>query len=80
MIAQEIKNVAPYTVELTQFGEQHMEDENGVERVVKEGEAFYSYDSSALTYMLINGMKEQQKEIEDLKKLVMELQQKVNNK
>lgn len=75
VIAQEIKEVAPYTVELMPFGQLMEEDENGVERVVKPGENFYSYDSSALTYMLINAVKElksmndsQAKAIEELKK------------
>lgn len=58
VIAQEIKEVAPYTVELTPFGQVKQEDENGVERILKPGEEFYSYDSSALTYMLINAVKE----------------------
>lgn len=77
VLAQEIKEVAPYTVELTKFGQVNEEDENGVEYVKKEGEEFYTYDSSSLTYMLINAVKElkslndeQQKMIEDLKKEV----------
>ena len=77
VLAQEIKEVAPYTVELTKFGQVNEEDENGVEHVKKEGEEFYTYDSSSLTYMLINAVKElkslnddQQKMIEDLKKEV----------
>lgn len=77
VLAQEIKEVAPYTVELTKFGQVNEEDENGVEHVKKEGEEFYTYDSSSLTYILINAVKElkslnddQQKMIEDLKKEV----------
>lgn len=80
VLAQEIKEVAPYTVELTKFGQVNEEDENGVEHVKKEGEEFYTYDSSSLTYMLINAVKElkslndeQQKMIEDLKKEVEDL-------
>jgi hypothetical protein len=80
VLAQEIKEVAPYTVELTKFGQVNEEDENGVEHVKKEGEEFYTYDSSSLTYMLINAVKElkslndeQQKMIEDLKKEVENL-------
>jgi hypothetical protein len=85
VIAQEIKEVAPYTVELMPFGQVNMEDENGVERVVKPGEDFYSYDSSSLTYMLINAVKElksmndsQAEAIENLKKEIENL--KSNNR
>jgi Chaperone of endosialidase len=82
VIAQEIKEVAPYTVQLTQFGQIKSEDANGNEQVVKEGEAFYSYDSSALTYMLINAIKElkqlnddQQQQISELARQLEQLRQ-----
>jgi hypothetical protein len=58
VIAQEIREVAPYTVEPKFFGQEKTEDENGTERIVKQGEEFLTYDSSALTYMLINSVKE----------------------
>ncbi len=67
VIAQEIKEIAPYMVELKHFGEQMSEDENGVEKVIKKGEEFYTYDASALNYMLINAIQEQQAQIEVLK-------------
>lgn len=67
IIAQEIKDVAPYTVELSPFGQLVKEDENGNEIIVKAGDLRYTFDSSALTYLLINGMQEQQTEIESLK-------------
>ena len=54
VVAQEIKTVAPYMVSTFQ----------------KNGEAFYNVDNSAMTYMLINAIKEQQKQIDELKKLV----------
>ncbi|MDP7429983.1 MAG: hypothetical protein QGG97_00375, partial [Flavobacteriales bacterium] len=39
------------------------EDENGVEKIIDEGEKFYTFDPSAFDYMLINAVKEQQEMI-----------------
>lgn len=51
VIAQEIEEVAPHMVSTYE----------------KEGEEYLQVDNSAMTYMLINAVKEQQEQIEDLK-------------
>ena len=64
ILAQDMKEIAPYMVELTPLGQVVEEDENGNERIVKEGTPYFTYDGSALTYMLVNAVKEQQKTID----------------
>ncbi len=70
VIAQDMAAIAPYMVELRPFGQKVEEDEQGKEIIVKPGVPYYTYDSSALTYMLVNAVKEQQAIIEELKKQV----------
>lgn len=60
VVAQELEKIAPYMVETFE----------------KEGEDYLSVDNSAMVYMLINSVKEQQKMIEELKAEVMELKRK----
>lgn len=60
VIAQDIQKVAPYMV--SSFN--------------KTGKEYLNVDNTAMTYMLINAVKEQQKEIEALKELVKKLQAK----
>ena len=50
------------------------EDENGVEKIIDEGEKFYTFDPSAFDYMLINAIKEQQKIIETLEERITQLE------
>jgi hypothetical protein len=57
VLAQDIKSIAPYMVGSFQ----------------KNGEPYYNVDNSAMTYMLINAVKEQQQQIDELKKLVEKL-------
>lgn len=64
VLAQELQSIAPYMVGSFQ----------------KEGETYYTVDNSAMTYMLINAVKEQQhmihkqqQQIDDLKKIVEQL-------
>jgi len=52
IIAQEMRQIAPYTIEESTF-------DNGT------GETYLSYDGSALVYMLVNAVKEQQIIIDD---------------
>jgi len=66
VIAQELKEVAPYMV--STFSK------------VNDDHEYYSVDNSAMTYMLINAVKEQQKQIELLTKEVEELKQKIAKK
>lgn len=58
IIAQEIKAILPYTVE-TQKRKLHPNDESLTD--------FFVFNGSSLQYVLINAIKEQQSQIEDLK-------------
>jgi hypothetical protein len=57
VLAQDIKSVAPYMVGSFQ----------------KNGQLYFNVDNSAMTYMLINAVKEQQRQIDELKKMVQQL-------
>ena len=57
VLAQELQTVAPYMVG----------------RFNKEGTDYLNVDNTAMTYMLINAVKEQQQQIEELKSLVKKL-------
>ena len=63
VLAQDVLNVAPYMVQEENFWQKVEEDENGVEKIIDEGEKFYTFDPSAFDYMLINAVKEQQEMI-----------------
>ncbi|MEL6190810.1 MAG: tail fiber domain-containing protein [Bacteroidota bacterium] len=63
IIAQEIQKVAPYMVN---------------EVKTEDFENQLSYDGTALTYMLVNAVKEQQKEIEDQQTQIQALQEENN--
>ena len=76
VIAQEIKEVAPYTVELKPF-KQQVSEAKGNESDPSFNEEYYVYDPSSLPYMLINAMKEQQKVIESLQLTVNNLQSEI---
>ncbi len=54
VVAQELQAIAPYMVKPYH----------------KNNETYYSVDNSSMIYMLINAVKEQQKQIDDLRKLV----------
>ncbi|MEO7310872.1 MAG: tail fiber domain-containing protein [Chitinophagaceae bacterium] len=54
VLAQELKEIAPYMVG----------------SFIKDNNGYLNVDNSAMTYMLINAVKEQQKQIEELKALV----------
>ena len=85
ILAQEIQEVAPYMVETIYLGQQVEEDENGVQHILDEGTPYLSYDASALDYMLINAVQEQQEtiesqenELEEMRQLLLQLQQRVD--
>ena len=63
--AQDMLDVAPFMVEEKPFGQLVREDASGREHVEKPGENYYSYDPSALVYMLVNAVQEQQKMLEE---------------
>ncbi|PSR54974.1 hypothetical protein AHMF7605_16420 [Adhaeribacter arboris] len=64
VIAQEIKKVAPYMV-----------DEFLYENTTGQEEKYLNYDASALTYILVNSVKEQQKIIQAMQAENQELKQ-----
>jgi len=68
VIAQELKEIAPYMVSVS-----NNKTEDGVND-------YLSVDNSAMTYMLINAVKEQQKMIDELKQEIQILKEKINPK
>ncbi|RLD19240.1 MAG: hypothetical protein DRI69_08775 [Bacteroidetes bacterium] len=77
ILAQDMLEIAPYMVETKAFGQVVEEDEQGIEHITNPGEEFYTYDSSALVYMLVNAVKEQQQSISDQQKEIIELKERI---
>ncbi len=67
VVAQDVKDVVPYTIKTWKAK---------LEPADSEETELYDFDSNALTYVLINAVKEQQKQIDVLKNRIMELKQK----
>ncbi len=67
VIAQEIRDIAPHMVAETLLFRQEVETADGPAEVIQEGEAFLTYDSSSLVYILVNAVQEQQELIESLR-------------
>lgn len=61
VLAQELQTIAPYMVKTFK----------------KEDKEFLSVDNTAMTFMLINAVKEQQQQIEESKKMIAELKRKI---
>ncbi|MFH1583308.1 MAG: tail fiber domain-containing protein, partial [Candidatus Falkowbacteria bacterium] len=70
VIAQDILDVAPYTIQTWKAK---------LEATDTEETELYNFDASALTFVLINAVKEQQKQIDELKSEIEELQNEVNS-
>ncbi|OGX18931.1 MAG: hypothetical protein A3K83_06555, partial [Omnitrophica WOR_2 bacterium RBG_13_44_8b] len=68
VIGQEIQKVAPYTIKTYRAK---------LEPTDKTKTELLNFDSSALTFVIINAIKEQQKEIEDLKAKIDSLEKKL---
>ncbi|MGE0562071.1 MAG: tail fiber domain-containing protein [Flavobacteriales bacterium] len=66
VLAQELKKIAPYMVNEWEYKKEES----------SKGEKYLGVDNGAMTYMLINAIKEQQKMIDDLKKEVEALKNK----
>lgn len=64
VLAQQLKEVSPYMVE------------ESAKNKTADGNGYLSVDNSAMTYMLINAVKEQQQQIEILKKEIEKLKEK----
>ena len=85
IIAQEMQEVAPYTITPVQLpiadvkNVRSMNDET-VESDFSSGriESFLRFDPNAITYMLVNAVKEQQEMIENKEVEIQELKEKVN--
>lgn len=77
IIAQDVQQIAPYMVEEKPFFQKVVEDENGVETIVDPGTNYLTYDGSALTYILVNAVKEQQAQIELLNSDIVELERRL---
>ena len=68
VIAQDLQQVSPYMVKDWVYKSQPQE----------QGTTYLGVDNGAMTYMIINSVKEQQKQIEELKK-ILEEQKKIND-
>jgi hypothetical protein len=74
IIAQEMQEVAPYMIEEVAMFSKVEEDEDGNEVIVDPGEKYLTYDATALTYMLVNAVKEQQELITQLQERIRQLE------
>ena len=77
VIAQDMASIAPYMVEERDLFREVHEDEDGVEQVVDPGEPFLTFDPSALPYLLVNAVQEQQRLIDELRSQNDELRRRV---
>lgn len=66
VLAQDMLSIAPYMVREQPRGQRVREIENGVDEILEAGEMVYTFDPSALVYLLINTVQEQQRQIEEL--------------
>jgi hypothetical protein len=64
VLAQDMLAIAPYMVEEVPLGQVVREIENGVDEVLEPGTPAYTFDPSALDYMMINAIQELQRMIE----------------
>jgi hypothetical protein len=75
--AQDMLDVAPFMVEERALWQTVVEDEAGKETVIDPGKPYYTFDPSALDYMLINAVKEQQALIREQREVIEALQRRV---
>lgn len=74
ILAQDMQKIAPYTVGKFKYIDSNSNDRNSP----KQETEYLSFNSHALTFVTINAIKEQQKQIEDLKAIVSEQQKQIN--
>lgn len=75
LIAQEVKEVAPYMVMDRTYNSATLEQQESPDyRAADYEEKFLAVDGNALTYMLINAVKEQQQMIKELTEKVAKLE------
>jgi hypothetical protein len=68
LVAQDLLDVAPYMVSLDRWNFTEVENKNGeIVETIWDGTEYYSINTSALDYMQINAIKEQQAVIQSLR-------------
>ena len=77
VLAQDMAGVAPYMIEERNLFRVERETADGRVEVLDPGEKFLTYDPSALPYMLVNAVQEQQEMIEELQRQNEELQRRL---
>jgi len=74
ILAQDMLAVAPYMVEEKPLGQKVMEIENGVDVILEPGTMAYTFDPSALDYLIINAIQEQQDQLETMQQRINSLE------
>jgi hypothetical protein len=74
ILAQDMLAIAPYMVEEKFIGQRVMEIENGVDMIIEEGTLAYTFDPSALNYLIINAVQEQQHMLESQQQRIVSLE------
>ena len=74
ILAQDMLAIAPYMVEEKLAGQRVMEIENGVDKILEPGTMAYTFDPSALDYLIINAVQEQQQMLESQQKRMESLE------
>ena len=77
IIAQDIQKIAPYMVETINYGREEEKTEEGETKVTNPGQEILQYNGTALSYMLINAVQEQQKQIETQQQVIEQLQKRL---
>lgn len=75
VIAQDMKAIAPYTVKEVEL---QYEDDEIEENKIEDMETYLSYNHSAINFVVINAIKEQQEIINNLKKTIERLEKRIN--
>ena len=81
VIAQDMQAIAPYMISEENLGQVVSEDEGGKEVIVDPGTPYLTYDATALTYMLVNAVKEldaKTSEIDELKEQILALKREMD--
>lgn len=74
IIAQDMQEIAPYMIKEEMLGQRVVEDEEGNEIIVEPGNPYLVYDATALTYMLVNAVKELDQKVSEIELLKTQLQ------
>ena len=66
IIAQELAEIAPYMIDTIMDGQRRREMPDGTERIVEQGTERLVFNGSAFTFMTINAIQQQQRQIDEL--------------